>query len=181
MHHDRGVLDERPLLEILQDERGCHRIGKVRDPSARIVGQVGEGGVLGAQAGERLRNLGGHDLRGVAHHKGKTLGILGRHLAQGALHVGVGLDGDHGGSTRQERTGERAAARTDLEHRLRGSDVGKLEDVGDDGIVYQEVLSQLVLCLKPEGIEHGADRAAVCHLGHCHRVVPLSKSSVVLA
>jgi hypothetical protein len=137
LHHDRPVLDRRQAGEALRDDRRCDVVGQVRDELRRCgpqPGQIEREGV----APVHVDVVASEEVGEVRLQRAVEL-----HRVDMAGHAG-------------EPARENSQTRPDLEHHVFGTELGKTLDHGEDVLVGEEVLAQLLL--RTDG--HGRQKAA---------------------
>ena len=75
-------------------------------------------------------------------------------VCQHGLERLVCLDGHDAARMRQHAKRQRADARTHLKHPTGAIKPGKVKDIGDDMVIYQEVLPKAMLGGKAKALEH---------------------------
>ena len=88
--------------------------------------------------------------------------MLRRMRVEHGLKLRVHLDRYDPGGILQQRKGERADTRPDLEHALVGSQLSQSADAFDDMVVDKEVLPQAVLGGQTELLEQRSGRGRIC-------------------
>ena len=155
-HQHQTVVPGRPRLEREpgDQQRGGDVVGQVGDDPYRSVGEEG--------ARIEIEGVGRYDLEAA----GIALGDLGER-ADGAL---VALDRDHAaGAGRDERAGEPARPRPDLDHVHAVERTGRAGDARREIEIEQEVLAERFLGGETVPADDLAQRRQVVHGAHAWR------------
>ena len=138
-----------PLADLALDHRHPdgdlrERLDRAQDDRRRdAVGQVGD------DLGRRRVERGEVELDGVGEVQGRV-GVRAERVAQGRLERAVDLDDVHVARPGGEVLGEHAEAAADLEHDVRGVELGRPADDAEQVRVDEEVLAELALGRMPK-------------------------------
>lgn len=135
LDRDKETVAARMIDQQREDERGGCAVGEIRDERERTLGERGDSG------GGELSLV----LEAVAFDQGEArsmLKVCAEAFAVERCEAGVEFAGDDSAAAGQELFGEGAGAGADLEHEIAGTDRAGIDELADQVVVDEKVLTE---------------------------------------